>query len=80
MGLALRGLRYAEVIVVKKANILRSESQILRRNIEIDKSERCEIIPGFSIQAKGEGKIASQYYKNVFSDGGNFLIEFCDCT
>ena len=55
-------------------NILRNESQILRRNIEIDKSKRCEIIPGLSIQAKSEGKIASQYYKNVFSDEENFVI------
>ena len=55
-------------------NILRNESQILRRNIEIDKSERCEIIPGLSIQVKSDGKIASQYYKNVFSDEENFVI------
>ena len=53
---------------------MRNESQILRSNIKIDKSERCEIIPGLSIQAKSEEKIASQYYKNVFSDEKNFVI------
>ena len=70
-------LRYTEAIFVEKANIIQQqESQILRKNLEIDKyNERCEIIPEFSIQSKREGKIASQHYKNIFSDGDNFVFE-----
>ena len=46
------------------------------KKIEIDKfSERCEIIPGCSIQAESEVKILSQYYKNVFSNEDSFVFE-----
>lgn len=51
-------LRYAEAIVVEKANIiLQNELQILSKNLEIEKFHKsCEIIPGFSVQAKSQEK------------------------